>query len=139
MTFIELNPPVIELPENQTWHRVQRTRTISASVRLNGYLLPPTGLLTGRFDLPDELLAYLANSEDTALYEAVFRREVHSYPLQRLEERSLASFETTKRLRVAALRGWKNGTPSYSPRVYLPCPSRHLWILAVQVRALHTP
>lgn len=111
MNFIELNPPVIELPENQTWHRVQRTKAISGSVRLNGHVLPPTGLLTGRFDLADEATTYLADSEETALYEAVFRREIHSYRLQRLRERSLASFETTKRLRVAGLRGLEEQHP----------------------------
>ncbi|MGK6309790.1 RES family NAD+ phosphorylase [Variovorax sp. DT-64] len=111
MNFIELNPPVIELPETQTWHRVQRTKPISRSVRLNGHMLPPTGLLTGRFDLPDEATSYLADSEETALYEAIFRREVHSYPLQRLKERSLATFETTARLRVAGIRGLEEQHP----------------------------
>lgn len=111
MNFIELNPPVIELPETQTWHRVQRTKAISGSVRLNGHVLPPTGLLTGRFDLPNEATSYLADSEETALYEAVFRREIHSYPLQRLKERSLAAFETTERLRVAGIRGLEEQHP----------------------------
>ena len=111
MNFIELNPPVIELPETQTWHRVQRTRAISGSVRLNGHILPPTGLLTGRFDLPNEPISYVADSEDTALYEAAFRRETHSYPLQRLKERSLTTFETTQRLRVAGIRGLEEQHP----------------------------
>lgn len=111
MNFIELNPPVIELPETQTWHRVQRTKAISGSVRLDGHVLPPTGLLTGRFDLPNEATSYLADSEETALYEAVFRREIHSYPLQRLKERSLAAFETTERLRVAGIRGLEEQHP----------------------------
>jgi len=111
MNFIELNPPVIELPENQTWHRVQRTRAVSGSVRLNGHILPPTGLMTGRFDLADEPTTYLADSEDTSLYVAIFRREIHSYRLQRLKQRSLATFETRKRLRVAALRGLEEEHP----------------------------
>lgn len=111
MNFIELNPPVIELPENQVWHRVQRTKTLSGSVRLNGHVLPPTGLLTGRFDLPNEATTYLADSEETALYEAVFRREIHSYPLQRLKERSLAAFVVTERLRVAGIRGLEEQHP----------------------------
>ena len=105
MNFIELNPPVVELPAHQTWHRIQRTKARSGSVRLKGHVLPPTGLLTSRFDLPDEPVSYLADSEDTALYEAVFRREIHSYRWARLEERSLATFTTSERLRVAALRG----------------------------------
>ncbi|MGO4396250.1 RES family NAD+ phosphorylase [Variovorax sp. M-6] len=111
MNFIELNPPVIELPATQSWHRVQRTKAISGSVRLNGHVLPPTGLLTGRFDLPNEATSYLADSEETALYEAVFRREIHSYPLNRLNERSLAVFETTQRLRVAGIRGLEEQHP----------------------------
>jgi hypothetical protein len=111
MNFIDLNPPVIELPENKVWHRVQRTRAIKGSVRLRGHVLPPKGLLTGRFDLVDESTTYLADSEDTALYEAVFRREVHSYPLRRLKERSLAAFESMQRLRVADLRGLEEQHP----------------------------
>lgn len=111
MNFIELNPPVIELPETQTWHRVQRTRATGESLRLNGHVLPPVGLLMNRFDLPDEPTTYLADSDVTALYEAVFRREVHSYRLERLQERSLATFDTTARLRVADLRGLEERHP----------------------------
>ncbi|OUM00040.1 RES family NAD+ phosphorylase [Variovorax sp. JS1663] len=111
MNFIELNPPVIELPETQSWHRVQRTKAIRGSVRVNGHILPPTGLLTGRFDLPDEPVSYVADSEDTALYEAVFRREIHSYPLERLRERSLVTFQATGRLRVAGVRGLEEQHP----------------------------
>lgn len=111
MNFIELNPPVIELPENQTWHRVQRTKGRRGSVRLKGHVLPPTGLQTGRFDLAGEPISYLADSEDTALYEAVFRREAHSCSMDVLRERSLAAFETAKRLRVAGLRGLEEQHP----------------------------
>lgn len=75
------------------------------------HVLPPIGLLIGHFDIADEPTTYLAGSEDTALYEAVLRREIHSYRLQRLKERSLASFETTKRLRVAGLRGLEEQHP----------------------------
>jgi hypothetical protein len=75
---------------------VQRIKAISGSVRMNGHVLPPAGLLTGSFDLPDEATSYLADSEETALYEAVFRREIHSYPLHRLKERALAAFETRR-------------------------------------------
>ena len=61
-----------------------RAENQDGSVRLNGHVLPPTGLLTGRFD---------------------------RYPLQRLKERSLARFETTERLRVAGIRGLEEQHP----------------------------
>ncbi|MDM0117947.1 RES family NAD+ phosphorylase [Variovorax sp. J22R133] len=97
----------------------QRTRAISGSVRLNGHVLPPTGLMTGRFDLADEPTTYLADSEDTSMYEAVFRRDVHSVRLQRLKQRFLATFETIRRLRVADLRGLEEEHPVLQSARYL--------------------
>lgn len=111
MKFTELNPPVIELPENLQLHRVQRIEAPPNSVRLNGHVLAPAGLLTGRFDLSDESITYLADSEFTALYESLLRREIHSCSIELLRERLLASFRSLTRLRVADLRGLEEQYP----------------------------
>lgn len=104
MKFKDLHPPIIELAPGQTFHRVQLTRARKTSVRINGLLLAPTGLQTGRFCLPSEATAYLADSEHTALYESIFRRDVHSRSLGELARKSLVTFTTKGRLRLVDLR-----------------------------------
>ncbi|MEC5213569.1 hypothetical protein RCH06_002122 [Polaromonas sp. CG_9.5] len=111
MNFKDLNPPILEISAHQTWHRVQRKSVRRGSVRLNGYVLAPTGGLTGRFDLADEPTAYLADSPETALYESMFRREVRSCHWDRLLERTMVAFETCARLRLADLRGLEERYP----------------------------
>lgn len=120
MNLTDLNPPFIELPEHQVWHRIQRTRARSGSVRMRGFILPPAGTLSGRFDLSDETTAYLADGELTALYESLFRREARSCHLDRLKKRTLSSFRTTSRLRVD-LRGLEESFSVLSRCAQLPC------------------
>lgn len=76
-----------------------------------GFVLPPAGSLAGRFDLANEPTAYLADSAETALYESLFRREVRSCHWERLEQRSLVSFEGRMSLRLADLRGLEERYP----------------------------
>ena len=78
MKFNDLHPPILELAPGQIFHRVQLTRARKTSERTNDLLLAPTGLQTGRFCQPSEATAYLADSKHTALYESIFRRDVHS-------------------------------------------------------------
>ena len=111
MNLSDLNPPFIELPEHQVWHRIQRARARFDSVRVRGFLMGPAGTLSGRFDLEDEATAYLSDSELTALYESLFRREARSCHLDRLKERTLTSFRTTSRLRLVDLRGLEERFP----------------------------
>ena len=98
-------PPILEVPAHQVWHRVQRKTARKDSVRHKGYVLAPPGGLAGRFDLPGEATAYLADSPETALYESLFRREVRSCHLSRIEQRALLTFETQAPLRLVDLRG----------------------------------
>lgn len=70
--LLSFAPLILEIPAHHTWHRVQRATGRRGSVRLKGYVLAPTGGLTGRFDLADEPTAYLADSPETALYEPYF-------------------------------------------------------------------
>jgi hypothetical protein len=104
MKFKDLHPPILELAPGQTFHRVQLTRARKTSVRINGLLLAPTGLQSGRFCLTSEATAYLADSEHTALYESIFRRDVHCRSLDELARKSLVTFITKGPLRLADVR-----------------------------------
>lgn len=111
MNFKELDPPITDFPPHQIWHRVQRKTARSDSVRINGFVLAPPGGLAGRFDLASEPTAYLGDSEETALYESLFRREARSCHWDRLRQRALARFETLHRLRLVDLRGLEERYP----------------------------
>jgi hypothetical protein len=111
MKLHDLNPPILEIPKQERWHRVQRIKAIKGSVRSNGFVLPPTGLLSSRFDLADQATAYLADSAETALYESLFRREARSCTMATLNQRAIVVFETTQRLRLADLRGHEEPFP----------------------------
>ena len=104
-------PPILEIPAHQVWNRVQRKSGRGDSVRLKGYVLAPPGGLAGRFDLPDEATAYPADSPETALYESLFRREVRSCHLSRIELRALVSFQTVAPVRLVDLRGLEERYP----------------------------
>ena len=104
MNLKELKPPLTELPAGQTFFRVQLLRARAGSVKANGLLLPPAGVLSGRFCLPDQVTAYLADSADTALFESQFRRDTKSRSLADLRQRALLQFTTTRPLRLVDLR-----------------------------------
>jgi hypothetical protein len=109
--LLSFAPPILDIPAHQTWQRARRTTARRGSVRLKGYVLAPTGGLTGRFDLAAEPTAYLADSPEMALYESVLRREVRSCHWDRLLERILVTFETRASLRLADLRGLEERYP----------------------------
>ncbi len=111
MQIFSQEPLVIELPTGRTWFRIQRLIALRGSARKNGFILPPAGVLAGRFDLSDEITAYLSDSELTALYETLFRREARACTLQQLSERELVSFENRRALRLADLRGLEERYP----------------------------
>jgi hypothetical protein len=104
MNLKELKPPLIELPAGQMFFRVQLLRARSGTVKTNGLLLPPAGVLSGRFCLPDQVTAYLADSADTALFESQFRRDAVSRSLGDLRKRALMQITTTQPLRLVDLR-----------------------------------
>lgn len=99
-----LMPLIIELPAGQSWHRVQLAKALKGSVRVSGFILPPAGALAGRFDLADEPVAYLADSDLTTLYERFFRRETRAVHVDQLKQRALTAFTTTAPLRLADMR-----------------------------------
>jgi hypothetical protein len=53
----------------------------------------------------------MADSPETALYESLFRREVRSCHVSRIEQRALLSFETQASLRLVDLRGLEEHYP----------------------------
>lgn len=104
MDLKELNPPLTELPAGQNFFRVQLLRARPGSVKANGLLLPPAGVLSGRFCLADRVTAYLADSAATALFESLFRRDAVSRSLADLRKRALLQFSTMQPLRLVDLR-----------------------------------
>ena len=104
-------PPILEIPAHHVWYRVQRKNGRDDSVRQKGYVLAPPGGLAGRFDLAAEATACLADSQETALYESLFRRKVRSCHLSRIEQRALVTFETVVPVRLADLRGLEERYP----------------------------
>ena len=104
-SLLGYTPPILEVPKQQIWYRVQRKSARKDSLKLNGYVLAPFGGLAGRFDLVDEAVAYLVDEPQTALYESLFRREVRNCHFSRIEQRALVTFETISPLRLIDLRG----------------------------------
>lgn len=103
---------IIELPTGQLFYRVQRTAGRKGSVKINRMILPPAGIKAGRFCLSDGITAYLADSPETALYEAVFRRELRAFvALSDLRIKTLGSFITRQALRLVDLRGLEEQYP----------------------------
>jgi len=86
----------------QSLFRVQRSR--AAAVRRGPLKLAPLGLLSGRFDLPHAPCAYFGDAPDTALYEALFRREAQFVSLTELRKRELLAVQSNRDLKLGDLR-----------------------------------
>lgn len=103
---------IIELPAGQLLYRVQRLTARKGSVKINRMILPPAGIKAGRFCLADGITAYLADSPETALYEAVFRRELRTcVALSDLRMKTLGTFKSKQALRLVDLRGLEEHYP----------------------------
>lgn len=92
------------LPRLQSMYRLQRIRRSATTVCIGALRLPPTGLLTGRFDLPDMPVGYFGESPQTAAYETVARREAEGLSLADLRQRSLLWVQLTQPVRLLDLR-----------------------------------
>lgn len=90
------------LASGQSLFRVQRARR--AAVRRGPLKLAPAGLLSGRFDLPDVPCAYFGEAPDTALYEALFRREAPLLALHEFRLRELLAVQVRRNLQLGDLR-----------------------------------
>lgn len=107
----EFQPTYTEQPPGQRFLRLQRLRAMPGSIRTNGFILPPADILAARFDVAGASVAYLADSDLTALYETLFRRDAQNCTWDRLEVRALTEFRSTKPLRLVDLRGMEEKYP----------------------------
>lgn len=105
MKLVELQHAVdFTLPSPSILHRVQRLRSRRGSVAVGPLRVPPRGLLLNRFDLPDDEVAYFADSNDTAVYETLARREATSLSLSAMATRTLLTLQTTEASHLLDLR-----------------------------------
>lgn len=85
-------------------YRMQRTRKGPTTVCIGSLRLPPTGGLTGRFDLPATPVGYFAESPQTSAYETIARREATGLSVADLHQRSLLWVQLTAAVRLLDLR-----------------------------------
>jgi hypothetical protein len=101
-TLEHLSP--YRLAQGQSLFRIQRTALMGAAIGRGPLHLAPVGSLSGRFDLASVPCAYLAEAPDTALFEAVFRREGTSVSVAALQQRELLAVQTHAELVLGDLR-----------------------------------
>lgn len=99
------------LAVGQSLYRVQRAGLRRGTVRRGPLKLAPAGLLGGRFDLTGAPTAYLAEAPETALYEAVARREAMLLSLAQLAQRELTAVQTRRELTLGDLRPHTSSWP----------------------------
>lgn len=105
MKLVELEYAVdCTLPSPSILYRVQRLRSRRGAVAVGSLRVPPRGLLLNRFDLVDDEVAYFAESNETAVYETLARREATSLSMTTIAGRALLTLQTTASLRLLDLR-----------------------------------
>lgn len=92
------------LPRLHSMYRIQRTRRTTSTVAIGPVRLPPTGLLSGRFDLPRTPVAYFAEEPETAAYETLARREALALSMADLQSRSMLWVQLTESITLLDLR-----------------------------------
>lgn len=103
--------PAHDLPAALALHRVQRSTARRGTVRFGAVKLAPPGTLAGRFDLAGEAVGYFGQAPETAIYEALARREVTALLLSVLGQRSLLALRARRSLRLADLRPHASSWP----------------------------
>lgn len=93
-----------KLARGQSLFRIQRAAVIGAAVTRGPLNLAPVSSLSGRFDLEGLPCAYLAEAPDTALFEAVFRRESTGVSVSAIRRRELLAVESQSEQVVGDLR-----------------------------------
>lgn len=90
----------------QLLFRVQYARANARTVKIGTrlLLLPPSNLLSGRFDIAGQPVAYFAERPEAAIYEAICRREATGVSYALMAKRSLLSVQTTAKLTLLDLR-----------------------------------
>lgn len=98
--------PQFDLLAPELLFRVQHARASTGTVKIGTrlLLLPPSDLLSGRFDIAGQPVAYFAERPETAIYEAICRREATGVSYSLMAKRSLLSVQTTAKLTLLDLR-----------------------------------
>lgn len=96
--------PEFTLSAPTVLHRVQRLRARPGGLSFGPLRVPPPGLLLSRFDLPDAAVGYFAETPETAIYEALARREALELSVGLLRKRAILALATTDELRLLDLR-----------------------------------
>ena len=98
--------PRFDLLPPQLLFRVQHSSARAGTVKIGTRLLmlPPSNLLSGRFDIAGQPVAYFAERPETAVYEAICRREATGVSFALMAKRSLLSVQTTAKITVLDLR-----------------------------------
>lgn len=90
------------LQSGHSLFRIQRTHR--SAIRRGPLNLAPVGLLSGRFDLQGVPCAYFGEVPDTALYEAMFRREAPWISMHELRARELLEIRIRRNVNLGDLR-----------------------------------
>lgn len=96
--------PSFDLLAPQALYRVQRRRARAGSVKIGRLLLPPADLVSGRFDVKGVHVAYFGEKPETALFEALCRREATALSMKEIDMRTLLCVQTTRLLKLLDLR-----------------------------------
>jgi RES domain-containing protein len=96
--------PSFDLVSPAVLYRVQRSRRRPGTLRLGHILLPPSHLLSGRFDIAGVPVGYFAEAPETAVYEVLCRREATAISMSTVALRKLLCLQTNQPLQLLDLR-----------------------------------
>ena len=104
LTFAQTLRELIDAPEHPLayptiLYRLQRSSMNAGTVTVGPLKLPPRGVVTNRFDLPHDDLGYFAETDATAVYETLARREATTVSVAgEIATREMLTLQTTRRL-----------------------------------------
>ncbi|CAM3796316.1 RES family NAD+ phosphorylase [Roseateles saccharophilus] len=110
LTDLEYAPAYV-LPPSLALYRVQRFAPRRGDKKAGRIRLAPPGTLSGRFDLPDELVGYFAERPETAGYECLARREFETMDFASLAQRELLCLTVQRHIRLLDLRAQAQSWP----------------------------
>ena len=96
-------PPTL-LAASRTIYRIQHTRRRAGTLTIGPLKLAPAGDLSTRFAVPAAAAGYFAESPDTAVYEALARREAVSLSLSKAAVRQLLCLQAERPIHLLDLR-----------------------------------
>jgi hypothetical protein len=103
--------PGFDLPVPSVLFRIQRSRVRPGSLRVGRILLPPTHLLSGRFDIAGVPVGYFSEAPETAAYESLCRREATAVSIKLAALRMLLCVQTERPMTLLDLRMHASGWP----------------------------